>query len=168
MDLPITSRFFQKLSLYREARRSRRYSGSEWRNEEPILRWGADPNRHRDHATPLTVPAALNDQAISGGISEDISDKAQYIRNRFGNLVGRGLASWSDSSKGGILLTQDGLLMGMIINEWEERPLRVKWKYSFHYYLAWTLFYAGAIVLIAEASKALWALVSLVRDLATH
>jgi hypothetical protein len=167
MDLPITSRFFQKLSLYREVRRQRRYKGRDWKNEEQILSWGADLERHKDHATPLTVQAVLSDPVIAGPVPHEIQDQAQFVRNRFGNLVSMGLATWSDPNQGGILLTQDGFLMGHIINEMKVRPFRVKWKYGFHYYLSWAAFYSGAVALVAEGLKAIWLLASFVHSIAS-
>lgn len=150
MDLPIRLRFFGKLTLYQELKKLDCDGKLEWSNERKILSWAADSERHKDWHTPLDLKMALDHGDIVGIIAGDIEDKDTYIRNRFGNLVKRGYATWSDDVKKGIFFTPDGFLMGEIINEIEVNP-SARGRYEFFYYLSWVIFFAGAFLVIANA-----------------
>ncbi len=167
MEIPITFRFFEKLNLFQEAGKLDRENRPEWKVERQILSWAANPQHHRNLYTPLTVDMALQHSEITGLAVSDPENVPRYIEVCFGNLVMRGLATWSDGVPGGIRFTRDGFFLGEIINEIRNEPGK-KELYYFLYGVSWAIFVAGTIIILAEAVKDLLPVFGFIGELSRY
>ncbi|MDE3161740.1 MAG: hypothetical protein KGL64_00655 [Acidobacteriota bacterium] len=169
MDLPITLRFFEQLSVYQRIRKRDQTNTAEWQWQKQFLRWAANPEFHRHRSTNIPVNHAF-DNLVSMGLesargSSDSDTRGNIKHGIFGNLVSSELAAWSDAANldAGILVTPEGFMFGEVLNDICDEQQR--YLYGFHSGLSWALFLAGAFIVFAEAVKIIY---ELFRFVAAH
>lgn len=118
IDTPITKKFYKKLELYIELRRqNKRVKKSPrgemiWSMEKAFLLWAVRGHWHL--GTPLT-PEYIKDRLIEDGFKENQVKWATQVAQ---NLVFKKFAyTPTESDKNAIQLTNDGFLMGEVIEE---------------------------------------------------
>lgn len=151
MELPIQIKFFKKLELYQELKFQDRKSNKAsdrlkkmWKTEKLILGWTA--RGHHLIAHPID-----HDYVRNGGDLLKNKNKDNYdwgLSGTFGNLIKRGFAvEFTAGDTSNIIFTPEGLLMGEVIDDVENKKLG-GWKYNFFYYLTWITALMGAFFII--------------------
>ena len=159
MDIPFQLKFFKKLELYQYLKELDRSNSPEWKNERAILSWAANPNKHRDLGSTIDNHyISRNSEEMGVNFSYEGGDPNNLIPadNRLRSLVTRGYAEWNNESRTEALFTQEGFLMGEVINELRKRG---EWRYWVTYNTVRIMFWMGALLIVTEAIKSLWSII---------
>lgn len=145
MEIPVKLNFFRKLELYQELKRENKKAknGSGtlrelWKMEKILLAWASKSHHHRNFI--------LKNIDIQNKIEESYHPNSNEMNNELGhiqgNLISRGFASKQDD---GITITQEGFLMGQVINDSDSLK---GYLYNFFIFLTWTTILTGAFSVI--------------------
>ena len=144
MELPIQLKFFRKLELYQEYKSSENKSyktkRAVWSIEKKILKWATNHHHH--------LESPLNRKYIENNIlqTRDPSDLS-HLDPAMNNLCVKKFAKHVES---GIEITLEGLMMGEVINDVEERYWMSCW-YALFITMIWIIVVSGIFTIILEA-----------------
>lgn len=143
MELPIQLKFFRKLELYQEYKSSEKKASKTWREawdiEKKTLKWTT--NYHH-------LESPLSREHIKKRIlKERDSMYMAELDHAMGNLC---VKRFAKSVEGGIEITADGLMMGEVISDIEERLWR-KYSYALFIVLVWLTVASGIFTVTVEA-----------------
>ena len=179
-SIPIQLKFYKKLEFYQELRRqNRRATNSErlhdWENEKKILKWAARNHHHLNSRVShdqlywdafadvrqeieiefKAIFAQFSEQQVKETVINHLKKKVGSLSAPCANLYRRGYASDYQVSSG-LIFTNEGLLMGEVIDECENGTPIDAWKYPFFIVLVWATISSAALITIVSAINIIW------------
>jgi len=150
MTLPIQIRFFRKLELYQELYHQDKKSKTDgefsiiWDIERQILKW---TTTNEYPGMPLTHSfiwiSILDEKLILDKKRTPHSLPIESLQPAMDNLVQRNFAKKKDN---GILIEEDGRLIGEIIRDIDGKNLFHKYKYFTSIGIIWIVFILGILL----------------------